>query len=37
MIFAPSPQAKGRIERLWGTPQHRLLQELRIACARTLA
>ncbi len=37
MIFASSPQAKGRIERLWGTLQDRLLQELRIAGARTLA
>jgi hypothetical protein len=37
MIFASSPQAKGRIERLWGTLQDRLLNELRIAGARTLA
>ena len=30
-IFANSPQAKGRIERLWGTWQDRLYQELRLA------
>jgi transposase len=30
-IFANSPQAKGRIERLWGTFQDRLVSELRIA------
>ena len=30
-IFANSPQAKGRIERLWGTWQDRLCQELRLA------
>jgi transposase len=30
-IFANSPQAKGRIERLWGTWQDRLFQELRLA------
>jgi len=29
-IFANSPQAKGRIERLWGTWQDRLYQELRL-------
>jgi len=37
MIFASSPQAKGRIERLWGTLQDRLLQELRLAGAGTIA
>jgi transposase len=30
-IFALSPQAKGRIERLWGTLQDRLVAELRLA------
>lgn len=30
-IAAYSPQAKGRIERLWGTLQHRLITEMRIA------
>ncbi len=35
-IFALSPQAKGRIERLWGTFQDRLVSELRLAGARTL-
>lgn len=30
-IFALSPQAKGRIERLFGTLQDRLVQELRLA------
>jgi transposase len=29
IIFAHSPQAKGRIERLWGTMQDRLIPELR--------
>jgi hypothetical protein len=36
-IYALSPQAKGRIERLWGTFQDRLCSELRLAGARTLA
>jgi hypothetical protein len=35
MIFALSPQAKGRIERLWGTFQDRLVSELRVAGATT--
>jgi transposase len=35
-IAARSPQAKGRIERLWGTLQNRLVSELRLAGARTL-
>jgi len=30
MIFAGSPQAKGRVERLWGTFQDRLVAELRL-------
>lgn len=34
-IFARSPQAKGRIERLWGTLQDRLVAELRLAGAST--
>jgi hypothetical protein len=36
-IAARSPQAKGRIERLWGTCQDRLLSELRLAGAASLA
>ena len=35
-IFALSPQAKGRVERLWGTLQSRLVAELRLAGADTL-
>jgi len=35
-IGAHSPQAKGRVERLWGTLQDRLLAELRLAGATTL-
>jgi hypothetical protein len=35
-IAAHSPQAKGRIERLWGTFQDRLVSELRLAGACTL-
>lgn len=35
-IAANSPQAKGRIERLWGTFQDRLTSELRLAGATTL-
>ena len=34
-ITSCSPQAKGRIERLWGTFQDRLKSELRIAGAKT--
>ena len=34
-IAARSPQAKGRIERLWGTFQDRLVSELRVANAQT--
>jgi len=30
IIFANSPEAKGRIERLWGTWQDRLIPEMRI-------
>ena len=36
-ISANSPQAKGRIERLWGTLQDRLTSELRLAGATTMA
>jgi len=36
-IFALSPQAKGRVERLWGTLQDRLTSELRLAKAATCA
>ena len=36
LILAHSPQGKGRIERLWGTFQGRLLMELRLAGASTL-
>jgi transposase len=36
-ITAHSPQAKGRVERLWGTLQDRLVGELRLAGAGTLA
>lgn len=33
LILALSPQAKGRVERLWGTFQDRLVSELRLAKA----
>lgn len=36
-IVAGSPQAKGRIERLWGTFQDRLVTELRLAGVTDLA
>jgi transposase len=36
VIFALSPQAKGRVERLWGTLQDRLSSELRLAKTSTL-
>ena len=36
-IRSRSPQARGRIERAWGTFQGRLVSELRLAGARTLA
>ena len=35
-IAASSPQAKGRVERLWGTKQDRLVSELRRAGASTI-
>jgi len=34
-IAAHSPQAKGRVERLWGTLQDRLVSELRLRDVRT--
>jgi transposase len=37
VIYALSPQAKGRVERLWGTLQDRLVSELRLAGAKTCA
>jgi transposase len=36
MIGALSPQAKGRVERLWRTLQDRLVSQLRLKGARTL-
>jgi ribosomal protein L35AE/L33A len=36
LILANSPQAKGRIERLWNTGQDRLVKELRLARAGTI-
>jgi hypothetical protein len=36
-IAAQSPQAKGRIERLWGTLQDRLVSELRLHVVTTMA
>jgi len=36
LILARSPQAKGRIERLWGTLQDRLTNELRLQGVSTL-
>jgi hypothetical protein len=36
-IVALSPQAKGRVERRWGTFQGRLVSELRLAGASTMA
>lgn len=35
-IYALSAQAKGRVERLWGTLQDRLTSELRLARAKTV-
>src|SRR3989441_7134875 len=37
LILARSPQAKGRVERSWGTFQDRLTSELRLANACTAA
>ena len=36
LILANSPQAKGRVERLWGTAQDRLVKELRLSGAATI-
>ncbi len=36
-IRSRSPQARGRVERLWGTFQDRLVSELRLAAASTIA
>ena len=36
LIMAHTPQAKGRIERVWGTFQDRLVSELRLAGATTI-
>jgi len=36
LIYAHSPQAKGRIERMFGTFQDRLVKELRLEGAKTL-
>jgi transposase len=36
VIFALSAQAKGRVERLWGTLQDRLTSELRLAKTKTV-
>jgi transposase len=36
-IYALSPQAKGRVERLWGTLQDRLVSELRLHRASSIA
>ena len=35
-IRSRSPQARGRVERLWGTFQDRLVSELRLAAASTI-
>jgi len=35
LIYAHSPQAKGRVERVFGTHQDRLVKELRLAGAKT--
>lgn len=36
LIAAHSPQAKGRVERLWGTLQDRLVSELRLGTITTI-
>ena len=36
VIYAESPQAKGRVERLWGTFQDRLISELRLEAISSL-
>lgn len=37
VLYALSPQAKGRVERLWGTLQDRLTSELRLVAASTVS
>jgi transposase len=37
VLYALSPQAKGRVERLWGTLQDRLVSELRLAGVSTVS
>lgn len=37
LVTAHSPQAKGRVERLWGTLQDRLVRELQLAGAQSVA
>ncbi len=36
LVLAHTPQAKGRIERIWGTFQDRLVSEMRLAGASTI-
>lgn len=36
LILAHTPQAKGRIERVWGTFQDRLVSEMRLAGVKTI-
>ena len=36
LILAHTPQSKGRIERIWGTFQDRLVSEMRLAGATTI-
>ena len=36
LIHAHSPQAKGRVERLFKTPQDRLVKDLRLAGMATI-
>jgi len=36
VIYADSPQAKGRIERLFNTFQNRLIKEMRLKCIKTI-
>jgi len=36
VLYALSPQAKGRVQRLWGTLQDRLVSELRLVQAATI-
>jgi hypothetical protein len=36
VIHAYSPQAKGRIERVFGTLQDRLVKEMRLACVKSI-